>query len=191
MIHKSPKNLDITPIQAREMVKDKMAELRTDKLYVAKDAVARDLEMNPMTFDSFYYSDKTEANQMDKVLQDVQNQGFGIYNIQTKKRVNIEDLSVIRGDKKIVRNEMELLQELKQIEKVFDAKFNSDKNKDNPCGNPYCLELFNKDPGLFVERLIRATEICSLRWVLNRGGALNTTMEATIVKGRKKFLWEV
>ena len=67
------------------------------------------------------------------------------------------------------------------IKSIYKKKF---KNQSS-----YDLKLFEKDCGLFVERLIRAVEICTLEYVLNVGGALNK-FNATIVKGRKKFVWE-
>jgi len=51
--------------------------------------------------------------------------------------------------------------------------------------------LFKKDEGLFVERMIRAVEICTLKHVLNKeGGSLNINKRSSIVKGRRGFLWE-
>lgn len=122
--------------------------------------------------------------EMNKVFKDVKGKGYGIFNIKTKKRVDPEDLSIIiNGDCKDMRPELSLRKNLKLIENVYKEKFGND------C--PYDLELFKKDEGLFVERLIRAVEICSLRYVLRmRNGALNTCKKLSMVKGRRMFLWE-
>ena len=75
------------------------------------------------------------------------------------------------------------------IEKIYKEKFA--KNKCSCCSSPYDLKLFRKDPGLFVERLIRAVEICTMKYVLNiPDGNLNINKRPSIVKGRRSFLWE-
>lgn len=122
--------------------------------------------------------------EMQLAMQDMQKHGFGVYDPKSKKRIDITALCLMWDDKLPVRvrKEFVLTRDLAIIKKIFREKFGSQ--------NPYDLELFQSDPGLFVERLIRAVEICTLSFVLNKGGVLNKDLGSTIIKGRKKFVWE-
>ena len=134
-------------------------------------------------------STKKNKTEFDEVWKDVEKLGVGVYDPHLKKRINIEDLAFFRvaKDKKKkfpkLRTEIELRSRLAIIKKVYKEKF---KNK-----SPYELKLFKKDEGLFVERLIRAVEICTMSYVLNLPeGNLNINKRPSIVKGRRRFLWE-
>lgn len=123
-----------------------------------------------------------------KAWKDSKKNGLGIFDQNTKKRIDPEGLVFISpsGEKEKVkpRKEIQLRRDLMLIEKVYKEKFKK-------CTNPYCLDLFKEDEGLFVERLIRAVEICSLKYVLNKeDGGLNISKRMSIVKGRRSFLWE-
>ena len=118
----------------------------------------------------------------DKAYKDSIVNGFGVYDPILKKRIDSEHLVFIwPGEgKKRMQKELVINRSLMVLEKIYNEKFVDD---------PYELKLFNKDKDLFVERLIRAVEICTLRWVLSKGGVLNMNKH-TVTKGRKRFLWE-
>ena len=128
--------------------------------------------------------------EINKAWKDAKENGLGVIDPILKKRINVESLSFlwVHPDGKVkkppkMRKEIELRRGLLIIEKVYKEKFVKD--------SPYDLELFKKDPGLFVERLIRAVEICTMRYVLNQpDGSLNINKRCSIVKGRRAFLWE-
>ncbi len=120
---------------------------------------------------------------MKKVFDDVKKRGFGIFDSESMKRVNPKALAFFWDTEKErkIKRAVVLHRDLMVIKGIYKKKF---KNQDS-----YDLKLFEKDSGLFVERLIRAVEICTLEYVLNTGGALNK-FNSTIIKGRKKFVWE-
>ncbi|KKL73226.1 hypothetical protein LCGC14_2077000 [marine sediment metagenome] len=122
-----------------------------------------------------------------KAMRDAKKFGLGIIDQETGKRINPETLAFFwTGKQKMkLQKEVVLQRNFAVIKKVYKEKFGK------KCSNPYCLELFKEDIGLFVERLIRAVEICTMGYVLNDGnGTLNLNKCSTIVKGRKGFLWE-
>jgi len=131
---------------------------------------------------------KQKDKELDKAMKDSQKNGLGVYDQILKKRINVEALAFFSPEgkkiKKKPKKEVQLRHNLMVIKKVYNEKFKK-------CTNPYCLALFKKDEGLFVERLIRAVEICTLSYVLNTGeGDLNLNKRMSIVKGRRGFLWE-
>ena len=134
--------------------------------------------------------------EFDKAWKDAQKLGVGVFDPILKKRIDVEKLSflwVAPGGKKTkppkLRSEIELRRGLVIIEKAYKEKFATSKCA--CCGSPYDLKLFNKDVGLFVERLIRAVEICTMRYVLNLPeGDLNINKRSSIIKGRRRFMWE-
>lgn len=133
---------------------------------------------------------KEFKKEFDLAWEDAQKKGLGVFDPTLKKRIKAEGLSFlwVHSDGKIkkppkIRKEIELRRGLMLIEKIYKEKFSKD--------NPYDLKLFNKDAGLFVERLIRAVEICTLRYVLNLPeGNLNINKRPSIIKGRRRFMWE-
>lgn len=127
---------------------------------------------------------KKQSKEMRLVMSDVREHGLGIYDPKLKKRIDATGLCLMwDSDAPIrVRKEFVLLRDLAIVKKIYKEKFGAQ--------SPYDLALFEKDPGLFAERLIRAVEICTLNYVLNKGGALNKDKNSTIIKGRKKFVWE-
>lgn len=76
-----------------------------------------------------------------------------------------------------------LYRQLQDCMKIYRAKFGKT--------SPYSLGLFNKNPAHFVERMIRAAEICTLKYALGiDGGGLNISKRATVIKGTHGFVWE-
>jgi len=129
--------------------------------------------------------DKEFKDEMDKSHEDVKRIGLGIFDMEGRRRVNPETLAFSwpTGKAPKAMEEVVLQRNFAVIKKVYKEKFGND--------SPYDLELFKKDEGLFVERLIRAVEICTMGYVLNDGkGTLNLNLNPTIVKGRKRFIWE-
>lgn len=131
---------------------------------------------------------KPSEKEFKKAWKDAKKNGWGVYEPFLKKRIEANKLVFISSTGKKVkakpRTEVQLRQNLMAIKKVYNEKFKK-------CTNPYCLSLFKKDEGLFVERLIRAVEICTLSYILNTGeGSLNLNKRMSIVKGRRSFLWE-
>ena len=125
-----------------------------------------------------------------KAMKDIPKMGVGVFDPITKKRIDITNLAIfyncpagkVHKPPKL-RTEIELRSRFEIIEKVYKEKFGDD--------SPYDLKLFKKDEGLFVERLIRAVEICTMNYVLNLpDGCLNLNKSSSIVKGRRRFLWE-
>jgi hypothetical protein len=126
--------------------------------------------------------------ELDKVKIDTQKKGIGIYDQEHKLRIDPEALAFFNqnGDenKAKPRTKVELTQDLVALERIFKKKYGS------RWADPYDIRLYGKDPAKFVEMLIRATEICTLNYVLRTGlGALNKN-NSTIVKGNKHFIWE-
>jgi len=123
-------------------------------------------------------------SEMDKAWKDAAKNGFGLYCPELGKRINIDNLIFVwKGEKeKKMRDEIALRRDLIITEKIYKEKF-SDQS-------PYEKDLLVKDPGKFIERMIRAVEICTLKYVLGNGGGLNTDKESTVTEGRNKFLWE-
>lgn len=113
--------------------------------------------------------------------------GFGIYDTKLHLFINPMNLSFIwRGlfpKRKKMYEEVKLHRDLLTIEKIYKKKFNNE--------DPMELGLFKKDIELFVERMIRAVEICTLKYVLNAGGGLNVLQRMNILKGKRKFVWEI
>lgn len=138
---------------------------------------------------------KAYRKEFDKAWKDAQKLGVGVFCPILKKRINIETLSflwVAPDGKKTkppkLRKEIELRSRLAIIEKIYKEKFAKGKCA---CCSPYDLKLFRKDSGLFVERLIRAVEICTMKYVLNLpNGNLNINKRPSIIKGRRRFMWE-
>lgn len=121
--------------------------------------------------------------EMDKVWKDVRENNFGIFDIETKRRVNPEMLQFFWNtgmEQRKIKEEVMLHRDLMIIEKMYNEKFGKQSH-------PLSLDLFN-DPEKFVERLIRAVEICTLRYVLNKGGALNKC-PCHIIKTPIEFVW--
>ena len=125
-----------------------------------------------------------KQKEMGKAFQDVEKDGVGFYDPETKKRINIKGLVILTSQKEKpeIKKEVILWRDLAIIKNVYREKFDNH--------SAYCLKLFEKDSALFIERMIRAVEICTLQYVLNNGGALNIDKHPTITKGRNKFLWE-
>ena len=121
-----------------------------------------------------------------KAFKDAKEKGFGLIDGKTLKRIDPEALVFIWDSNEKVKDMQKrvvLERDLMIVKKIFKEKFNDD--------NPYDLKLFRKDPGEFIERMIRAVEICTLNYVLNKGeGTLNKSKDSTIIKGKKKFVWE-
>lgn len=134
--------------------------------------------------------EKGFKKEFDKAWNDAQRLGVGVFDPVLKKRVNVESLSFLYNCPagKIhkppkLRTEIELRRGLAIIKKVYKEKFGDD--------SPYDLKLFKKDEGLFIERMIRAVEICTMNYVLNLpNGNLNLNKNSSIIKGRRRFMWE-
>jgi len=128
-------------------------------------------------------SKKTE---LDKALRNSKVKGFGIYDAEKQLSINPENLSFMWAGKEKETKPLEeliLLRALMTLKKIYKDKFGDD--------SPYDLKLFNKDPAEFMERMIRAVEICTLNHVLQTGeGALNMSPRMSMVKGKRSFIWE-
>lgn len=128
--------------------------------------------------------EKEFEKQFQLAVNDAAKDGIGI--LCNHQRVSSHDLQFIwagKEFKKEVKNKAELLVHLARLEDIYKKKFSD--------SDPYDLELFKQDEGFFVERMIRAVEICTLKHVLNiDSGALNLSEFLTITKGRYSFLWE-
>lgn len=128
--------------------------------------------------------------EFEKAWEDAQKLGVGVFDPVLEKRIDVEKLSflwVAPNGKKVkppkLRKEIELRSRLVIIKKIYKEKFGND--------SPYDLKLFRKDEGLFVERLIRAVEICTMGYALNLpDGNLNINKCSSITKGRRSFMWE-
>lgn len=112
--------------------------------------------------------------------------GFGIYDTKRQLSINPDSLAFFWDSKKRKDKPLEevvLLRNLMKLKDIYREKFGND--------SPYDLKLLRKDPAAFVERMIRAVEICSLNYVLNTGeGSLNLCPQMNIVMGKRTFLWE-
>lgn len=124
--------------------------------------------------------------QFDKAWQDAKEGGFGIYDRRWGIRIDPSDLIFVspcgKVSKNLVRHRAALMANLATIERIYRKKFGSQSSMS--------LDLFESNIGDFIERLIRSVEICTLRYALNVGGALNATENMWIIKGRQSFLWE-
>lgn len=129
---------------------------------------------------------KKTKEEMKKTMKSVRKYGFGIYD--TKNKLSIDPLTlqfIWRGIKrKKMKEEVCLHTDLARIEKIYKEKFGSGSSGLE-------LDLFRKDIELFIERLIRSVEICTLKYVLNVGGGLNRLKRMNILKGKRKFVWEI
>jgi len=123
--------------------------------------------------------------EMKKTMKSVRKYGFGIYDTKNKICIDPLTLSFIwRGTKrKKMKEEVCLHTDLARIEKIYKEKFGNSSSLG--------LDLFRKDIELFIERLIRSVEICTLRYVLNVGGGLNKRKRMNILKGKRNFVWEL
>ena len=126
------------------------------------------------------------SEEIKKAMLDAKKFGVGLYDTTIKKRIDINNLTFITEPYKVLKKlkpEVQLRASLIAIQKIQEEKF--------PNQSPYDLELFKKDEGLFVERLIRAVEICTLKYALNiESSALNINKKSSVIKGRTRFLWE-
>ena len=68
-----------------------------------------------------------------------------------------------------MRNEKEIREGLEKIEKIYLKEFGIKSHKDKP------LNVDLTAMGVFksIERIVRATEICTIKWMLDIGGGLN------------------
>jgi hypothetical protein len=123
-----------------------------------------------------------------KAESDALKHGFGLYDTGSNLRVKADNLIFLypRNQKRMMAEEVKLRRELVRLEKIYRGKY-----KTLDIGGSMHLGLFNKDIEGFVERFIRATEICTMRYVLGVGGGLNLFKEQEIVKGHRKFIWEI
>ena len=64
-----------------------------------------------------------------------------------------------------MRKKKEIEDGLKKMEQILEKHFKGE--------NPLNVDLHAKTVSHCIERLVRATEICTLKWVLGIGGALN------------------
>lgn len=129
---------------------------------------------------------KLNKKEMNKVWKDVKKNNFGVYDPELKKRINPMNLAFFWGTEKKnkIRQELVLHRDLGIIEDIYKKRFGTNGE------GALSLDKWS-DPELFVERLIRAVEICTLRYVLNKGGYLNKYSRMSIVKGKRSFIWEL
>lgn len=125
--------------------------------------------------------------ELNKAMEDAKIYGFGCYDTESGLRIQPDKLTFVWNDKKKRKlvEEVKLHSNLLQLEKIYKEKYGI-----LDIGGSMELGLFNADPEAFVERLIRAVEICTLRYVLGVGGGLNLSKRQEIVKGHRKFIWE-
>ena len=127
-----------------------------------------------------------DRKELNKAMKNAKDKGFGIYDTERNLCINPDNLSFIwdtEKRKEKVMDEVVLLRSLMNMKDIYKEKFDG--------ASPYELKLLEKDPAEFVERMIRAVEICTLNYVLQiEEGALNLCSRANIVKGKRRFLWE-
>lgn len=68
-----------------------------------------------------------------------------------------------------MRTEKEIKKGLKKIEQIYLKEFGIKSSKDNSLH----IDLTVMDVAKAIERIVRATEICTLKWILKVGGGLN------------------
>ena len=68
-----------------------------------------------------------------------------------------------------MRTEKEIKEGLKTIEKIYLKEFGIQSNKDKPLH----IDLDAIGVAKAIERIVRATEICTIKWMLKVGGGLN------------------
>jgi len=68
-----------------------------------------------------------------------------------------------------MRSEEEIKEGLRKIEEIYLKEFGIQSNKDKPLD----IDLSAIGVSKAIERIIRATEICTIKWILNEGGGLN------------------
>lgn len=68
-----------------------------------------------------------------------------------------------------MRTEKEIKEGLKKIEEIYFREFGIENTKDNPLN----IDLTATTVALAIEKIVRATEICTIRWILEEGGGLN------------------
>lgn len=124
--------------------------------------------------------------ELKKATDDAVKIGFGCYDREHGVRIQPEELIFIDSDgeekKDKMRSQIQLVQDLVALERIYKEKFGDD--------SPYDLALFEKDSGIFVERMIRAAEICTLNHVLLTGKGTLNKHNGSIIKGRRSFIWE-
>ena len=115
--------------------------------------------------------------------KDVLEKGVAVFDVKNKTVIDMDNLAFFwlhRPGK--VRSKLQLCSGLARILKIYKGKFG--------VTSPYDLELYHKDPALFIERMIRAAEICTLKYVLNLdGGGLNDST-TSLVFGKNQMHWE-
>ena len=127
--------------------------------------------------------EKAFHREYNRMLKDVRENGFGIFDTNTKQRINPSQL-VLMWDSKIKNptlEEIKLGRDLVAVRKIYRERF---KGK-----SAYGLALFREDPEKWAERLIRAVEICTLEYILDTGGGLNLGPQS-IAFGNKRMHWE-
>ena len=164
--------------------------------YQAEDMYTVVFDSKPLLYSSFFEHEVSVLKgvlmakdnfklEWDKAHENAKKVGLGIIDGVNKVCVEAGNLIFLwpEGEAKGLKDEVVLQRDLMAIEKIYKEKFG--KNTDS-----YEIKLYEQDIGHAIERLIRATEICTLKYVLNKGGALNKCKGCTITKGRKSFLWE-
>ncbi len=68
-----------------------------------------------------------------------------------------------------MRTEKEIKKGLKRIEEIYLKEFGKKNSKDNSLH----IDLTAMSVAKAIERIVRATEICTIKWILKKGGALN------------------
>lgn len=68
-----------------------------------------------------------------------------------------------------MRTEKEIKEGLKKIEKIYLKEFGIESHKDKPL----TINLDAMRVAKAIERIVRATEICTIKWMLKKGGGLN------------------
>lgn len=121
--------------------------------------------------------------------QDAKEKGFGLMDMGHKVRVDPEKLAFLSpsGKYQKMRSEIQLRTLLRSLQKIYEEKFAGHTD-------PYSFDLLVGDGTIrpeFFERLARAGEICTLKYVLgHEDGGLNLDKHSTIIKGKKHFVWE-
>ncbi len=68
-----------------------------------------------------------------------------------------------------MRSEKEIRKGLKEIIKIYKKEFKKDPKKDKPLN----INLYEMTVVKAIEKIVRATEICTINWILKEGGGLN------------------